>query len=230
MIAQRLSGSWRERPHIHLTVAIDMTEAIACRREHPEIAYNDLLVKALATCLLEFAAVNASLGDGVVRRHAEVNIGLAVAVGDDSLFVLVIREAEERSLAEIAEVRRELVEKAQARRLLPQEMSGGTFARANLGMYGVEQFTTVINPPETGILAVGAIEEQPFVRQGQVVIRPLIRVTLGVDHRLVDGALGARFLRRFKQLMEAAGSRARVNPSQCAWSDGGTENGHATGG
>jgi pyruvate dehydrogenase E2 component (dihydrolipoamide acetyltransferase) len=202
IIAARLTASLRERAHIHLTVTIDMTEAVALRGRRPEVSYNALMVKALAACLAEFPAVNDTLLDGTLRRNASAHIGLAVAAGDDALLVPVIREAEKKTLEQIAAEARSLAGKARAGHLTPDEMTGGTFTLSNLGMYGVEQFTAIINPPETGILAAGAVCEEPRAVNGSVAIRPVCRVTLAVDHRVVDGALAARFLARFKQIME----------------------------
>ena len=202
IIAERLTASLRERAHIHLTVTIDMTEAIAVRRRRPEVSYNALMVKALAACLGEFPAVNSTLLEGTLRRNDSAHIGVAVAAGDDALLVPVIREAEKKTPEQIAAEAHALAEKARAGRLTPDEMTGGTFTLSNLGMYGVEQFTAIINPPETGILAAGAVCDEPRAVNGAVVIRPVCRVTLAVDHRVVDGALAARFLARFKRLME----------------------------
>ena len=134
--------------------------------------------------------------------HSSANVGIAVAIEDHGLVVPVIQDVQKLTVAQIAEIRQKLVKKAKERRLAPDEMAGGTFTLSNLGMYGVEQFTAVINPPETGILAVGAITEEPRAIQGQVAIRPVMRVTLGVDHRVVDGALAAQFLQCFKTLLE----------------------------
>jgi len=212
MIAEGLTKSLRERVHIHLTTTIDMAEAIAfrnallqeaaARKAECEIAFNDILVKALGICLAEFPWVNSSWADEGVICHPFVHVGLAVATDDHALLVPVIRDVQRLNLRGIAEVRLTLVKKARGKRLLPDEMTGGTFTLSNLGMYGVEQFTAIINPPETGILAVGAITEEPRVFQGSILARPVMRVTLGVDHRIVDGALGAQFLRRFKDLLE----------------------------
>ncbi len=202
IVAERLTASLRERAHIHLTVTVDMTEAVALRVRRPEVSYNALMVKALAACLGEFPAVNATLLGGALRRNESAHIGLAVASGDDALLVPVIRGAEKKTLEQIAAEARALAEKARAGRLTPDEIAGGTFTLSNLGMYGVEQFTAIINPPETGILAAGAVCDEPRAVNGSVAIRPVCRVTLAVDHRVVDGALAARFLARFKQLME----------------------------
>lgn len=212
IIAERLTKSQQERAHIHLTMTIDMTAAIALRNEllqkgaakitDAEIAFNDLFAKALGICLTEYPWVNSSWVNEGVRLHSAVNVGLAVATDDNALVVPVIRDVQRLRLRQIAEARSALVKKAREKRLLPEEMAGGTFTLSNLGMYGVEQFTAIINPPETGIMAVGAITEEPRVIQGGIFVRPVMRVTLGVDHRVVDGALGGQFLKRFKALLE----------------------------
>jgi pyruvate dehydrogenase E2 component (dihydrolipoamide acetyltransferase) len=146
--------------------------------------------------------MNSSFTDDGIRLHASANIGLAVALEDDGLVVPVIRDVQALTLGQISDARQVLVKKARERRLLPDEMTGGTFTLSNLGMYGVEQFTAIINPPETGILAIGAITDEPRVMRGGIFIRPVMHVTLGVDHRIVDGAIAGRFLQRFKALME----------------------------
>ncbi|HWQ52756.1 MAG TPA: dihydrolipoamide acetyltransferase family protein [Bryobacteraceae bacterium] len=202
VLADRLSRSVRERPHIYLTLTVDMAAAAAFRAAHPEVSYNDLFLKAAATCLAEFPVVNASLEDGRLTRHPAAHIGFAVASGEDNLFVPVIRDAGAKTLAQIAEARRALGEKAKAKRLTSDEMSGGTFTISNLGMYGVEQFTAIINPPESAILALGAVRDEVRAIDGVPAVRPVMSVTLAADHRVVDGALAARFLARFKALME----------------------------
>jgi len=201
LLAQRLTQSHLERPHIHLTVPIDMSRASQFRKARG-VSYNDLLVKALGICLAGFPQLNSSLEGDRVRLHPHIHIGVAVAAGDDTLLVPVIRHVDKLALREIAAASQTLIEKARQRKLTPDEMSGATFTLSNLGMFGVEQFTAIINPPEAGILAVGVIVEEPRVIDGAVVIRPMMRVTLGVDHRLVDGALAARFLERLKALLE----------------------------
>jgi pyruvate dehydrogenase E2 component (dihydrolipoamide acetyltransferase) len=187
VLVERLTRSVRENVHIYLTVTVDMAAA-------RNLPYNDLFIKAAALCLAEFPAVNSG--------QSTANIGFAVAADDDNLFVPVIRDAGAKTLAEIGEARRALTAKAKARRLTPDEMSGGTFTISNLGMYGVEQFTAIINPPESGILAIGAVRDEVRAVDGAPAVRPVTTVTLAVDHRVVDGAPAARFLARFKSLLE----------------------------
>lgn len=209
-IAERLGQSQRERVHIYLTVSVDMTDA---RRLHAGgLSYDDLFLKALAVALTEFPVLNSSLIERQYQFHESVDIGIAVAVDDETLVVPVLRSVQRKALDQIATERRTLVAKARARQLTPNEVTGGTFTLSNLGMYGVEQFTAIINPPQTGILAVGAIKDEPRVVKDAVVPVAVVRLTLGVDHRLVDGALAAKFLSRLKGLLEQAGQLQTLEP------------------
>lgn len=203
IIAERLGQSQRERVHIYLTISVNMTDA---RRLHAAgLPYDALFLKALATALTEFPVLNSSLVEQQLQFHSSVDIGVAVALDDETLVVPVLRGVESKALDQIAAERRALIVKARARQLAPDEMSGGTFTLSNLGMYGVEQFTAIINPPQSGILAVGAISDEVRLENDAVVSLPVVRITLGVDHRLVDGALAAKFLSRVKGLIEHAG-------------------------
>lgn len=212
IIAERLTKSLHERAHIYLTMPVEMYAALDFCNQSPadsgtplgnaSLSPNDLIVKAVAICLREYPWVNSTLIEKEVHLHSSVNIGFAVSSEDGTLVVPVLRGVEGMSLAEIANTRRSLVQKAADRRLAPDEMLGSTFTISNLGIYGVEQFTAIINPPEMGILAVGAITEELRIIQGGLFVRPMMRVTLGVDHRVVDGAQAAQFLRRFKTLLE----------------------------
>lgn len=202
IIAERLSQSLRERVHIYLTVSVNMTEAL--RLHSAGFSYNDLFLKSLALSLSEFPMLNSSLAGEGLQLHSSVDIGIAVAVDNAALVVPVVRAVEHKTLSQIAAERRALVAKALARQLTPGEMAGGTFTLSNLGMYGVEQFTAIINPPQTGILGVGAVTDEPRVVNGRVAAVPVVRLTLGVDHRVVDGALAAKFLSRIKELLEQA--------------------------
>jgi len=212
IIAERLTQSLHERAHIYLTIPVEMGAVLDyCQKPSTDfgappgsspLSVSDLVVKAVAVCLSEYPWVNSTLVEKELHLHSSVNIGFAVSAEDGTLVVPVLRGVERLSLAEIANTRRLLVQKATNRRLSPDEMLGSTFTISNLGMYGVEQFTAIINPPETGILAVGAITEEPQVIQGGLVVRPTMRVTLGVDHRVVDGAQAAQFVHRFKTLLE----------------------------
>ena len=211
MIADRLTKSLQERAHIYLTVRIDMTRPLEMCHElarsgeqvrQGAVGVNDLFIGALGICLTEYPWLNSSLVGQEVHLHSSVNVGFAVAPDDHSLVVPVIRDVQNRDLDQIATVRRRLVGKALKNELSLDELTGGTFTLSNLGMLGVEEFTAIINPPETAILAIGAIVQEPSVVNGGLFIRSAMRVTLGVDHRVVDGALAARFLQRFRNLLE----------------------------
>ncbi len=205
-IARRLSESKFSAPHFYLTVAIDMGKAIEWRKQINEVApqkisFNDLVIKASALALKQHPAVNASwLGDKI-RRYKAVHIGVAVAV-EDGLLVPVVRHADMKSLSQINSEVRILAEKARARKLQPEEMQGNTFTISNLGMFGIEEFTAIINPPDACILAVGSIIEKPVVKDGTIKPGHMMKVTLSCDHRVVDGATGAQFLQTLKAILE----------------------------
>jgi len=205
-IARRLSESKFGAPHFYLTVEIDMEKAMQWRKQLNEVApvklsYNDIVVKAAASALKMHPAVNSSwLGDKI-RKHQNVHIGVAVAV-DDGLLVPVIRHADMKTMSQINVEVKELAGKARKRKLQPQEMQGNTFTISNLGMFGIEEFTAIINPPDACILAVGGIIEKPVVKDGEIVPGHRMKVTLSCDHRVVDGATGAQFLNTFKDILE----------------------------
>jgi len=205
-IARRLSESKFGAPHFYLTVSIDMEKAMDTRKRINEIAsqkisYNDLVVKSAAAALRQHPAINSSwLGDKI-RTNGNVNIGVAVAVAD-GLLVPVIRHADTKTLSQINGEVRELAEKAKERKLSGEEMQGNTFTVSNLGMFGIEEFTAIINPPDACIMAVGTITEEAVVKDGEIVVGHRMKVTLSCDHRVVDGASGAKFLQTFKSIME----------------------------
>ncbi len=205
-IARRLGESKFSAPHFYLTIEVDMKKAVELRQRMNEVAptkisFNDLIIKAVAVGLRQHPAVNSSwLGDAIRINH-NVNIGVAVAV-DDGLLVPVVRFADIKTLSQINTEVRELAGRAKKRRLTPEEMQGSTFTISNLGMFGIEEFTAIINPPDACILAVGGIVDKPVVENGAVVPGKRMRVTLSCDHRVVDGATGAQFLQTFKQIME----------------------------
>ncbi len=206
-IAKRLAESKFSAPHFYLTLDIDMEQAMRTRKSINEriapakISYNDLIVKASAQALKEHPQVNASWTGEALRYHEHVHIGVAVAV-DEGLLVPVVRFADGKPLTAISEEVRDYAKKAQNKELQPQDWEGNTFTISNLGMYDIEEFTAIINPPDSCIMAVGSIKEQPVVKNGQVVAGHQMRVTLSCDHRVVDGATGAAFLQTFKQYME----------------------------
>jgi pyruvate dehydrogenase E2 component (dihydrolipoamide acetyltransferase) len=205
-IARRLTEAWQV-PVFQLTVSADMTlanELVARARElnpNVRVTVTDLLTKVSAMALVRHRDVNVQFTDEALLRFDAANVGLAVAA-PAGLVVPVIRQAERLSLAETAERRTDLVDRAREGKLQQQDLEDGTFTISNLGMYGVEQFTAVLNPPQAAILAVGAAEERPVVREGQLVPRPMMTMTLTVDHRAVDGAAAADFLRTVKTFVE----------------------------
>jgi pyruvate dehydrogenase E2 component (dihydrolipoamide acetyltransferase) len=208
LTAQRLAASAREAPHFYLTVVADVGELFAFRVQANErrgadlkITVTDLLAKACATALAGHPEINVSWDDTRILGHRHVNIGVAVAVGD-GLIVPVIRDADRKTLTEIARQAHDLTARARARKLTPDELAGGTFTISNLGMYGIRQFTAVINPPQAAILAVGEAVRQPVVRGDQITIGTTMTLTLSIDHRAVDGATAAGFLTRLKELIE----------------------------
>ncbi len=205
-IARRLSESKFGAPHFYLTISIDMAKAMETRKRINEIApqkisYNDLVIKSAAAALRQHPAINSSwLGD-VIRRNGNINIGVAVAV-DEGLLVPVVRNADAKTLSQINGEVRELAGKAKERKLSGDEMQGNTFTISNLGMFGIEEFTAIINPPDACIMAVGTITEEPVVKDGEIAVGHRMKVTLSCDHRVVDGATGAQFLQTFKSIME----------------------------
>ena len=207
-IAKRLGESKFNAPHFYLTMKIDMTEAITSRKqinsmiEPDKISFNDLVVKACAVALKKHPNVNSSwLGDKI-RKNFDVNIGVAVAV-DDGLMVPVIHHADQKSLTAISAEVKDKAVRARNRKLELSEMQGNTFSISNLGMFGIDEFTAIINPPDACILAVGGIENTPTVMGEAIVPRSIMKVTLSCDHRAVDGAMGAAFLKTLKALLEA---------------------------
>ncbi|MFS8664933.1 MAG: 2-oxo acid dehydrogenase subunit E2 [Limnochordales bacterium] len=206
-IARRMSESKQQAPHFYVTMAIDMDRAMELREQLkqlpdvPPISVNDLVLKATAIALTRHPRLNASLEGDAIRVHGAVHLAMAVAL-DDGLITPVIRDCHAKSLVEIAREARELAEAARAGRLKPEHYQGGTFTVSNLGMFGVEEFAAIINPPQGAILAVGAVTEQPVVRNGQLAIGRVMRVTVSADHRVTDGAQVALFLQDLKAILE----------------------------
>ncbi len=205
-IAKRLAESKFTAPHFYLTMEINMDKAIEARKSINEISpvkisFNDMVIKGVAAALRQHPDVNVSwLGDKMRKNH-HIHIGVAVAV-KDGLLVPVVRFADNKSLSHIAVEVKDLAQKAHDKKLQPSDWEGSTFTISNLGMFGIEDFTAIINPPDACILAVGGIKETPIVRNGQVVPGNVMKVTLSCDHRAVDGAVGSAFLKTFKGLME----------------------------
>ncbi|HMQ60830.1 MAG TPA: pyruvate dehydrogenase complex dihydrolipoamide acetyltransferase [Flavilitoribacter sp.] len=205
-IARRLSESKFSAPHFYLTIEINMDKAVQLRQKLNEVSptklsFNDLVIKAAAAALRQHPAVNSSwLGDKI-RRNKDINVGVAVAV-EEGLLVPVIRYTDIKTLSQINTEVKVLAGKAKEKKLQPDEMQGNTFTISNLGMFGIEEFTAIINPPDSCILAVGGIIEKPIVKDGQIAVGNMMKVTLSCDHRVVDGATGAQFLQTFKSILE----------------------------
>jgi pyruvate dehydrogenase E2 component (dihydrolipoamide acetyltransferase) len=213
-IATRLSASIGPVPHFFLTAEIDMEQIAEAREalnsipDAPRISYNDIIIKIVAQALRQHPECNAWWQDDHIRYFNDVHISVAVSV-EEGLITPVIRNAQLKSLREIAGEGRELARRARERKLKPEEYTGGTFSISNLGMFDIAQFTAVINPPEAGILAVGSIADAPVVLNGEMTIRKQMRVTMSCDHRVIDGATGARFLQTLKRMLE--------NPLAMVW-------------
>jgi pyruvate dehydrogenase E2 component (dihydrolipoamide acetyltransferase) len=205
-IARRLAESKFTAPHFYLTLSIDMDNAIAARKilntmEGVKVSFNDMVVKAVALSLKQHPNVNSAWMGDFIRRNDHVHIGVAVAV-DEGLLVPVIRFADTKGLLQISSEVKDYAKRAKDKKLQPSDWEGNTFTISNLGMFGIESFTAIINPPDSCILAVGGINEAPVVKNGQVVPGNVMKVTLSCDHRVVDGAMGASFLQTFKNYLE----------------------------
>ncbi|WP_211296101.1 dihydrolipoamide acetyltransferase family protein [Mycobacterium aquaticum] len=208
--AKRLTESKQNAPHFYLTAAVDVTELLAFRKTvndslqaggGPKVSVNDFIVRAVASALRNNPGVNVSFGGDTLLRHHGVHIGVAVAV-DAGLVVPVVRDADRKTVSQIATETKEMAGRARIGKLRADEMSGGTFTISNLGMYGIEQFAAVINPPEAAILAVGAAADELRLIDGEVAARKILRLTLSADHRAIDGATGAIFLRDLTALLQ----------------------------
>jgi pyruvate dehydrogenase E2 component (dihydrolipoamide acetyltransferase) len=221
-IARRLSQSIGPIPTFYLTSEVEMDRVWQAREallaaqqrqggaaeQEVRVSFNDIIIKAVAMALRQHPACNAWWQDDHIRYWNEVHVSMAVAV-EEGLITPVIRNADLKTLREISVESHDLAARARERRLKPEEYTGGTFSISNLGMLDIDEFTAVINPPETGILAVGRIAEKPVVESGQVVIRRRLRLTMSCDHRVIDGATGAQFLKTLKGMLE--------NPLALVW-------------
>ena len=207
-IARQMVQSKAPVPHFYVTTEIAMERAAALRAElqalpgAPKVTFTDIIVRACAVALLKHPGVNASFTGEAIRRHRAVHVGIAVAV-EDGLITPVLRDCDRKSLFQIAAEGRDLVERTRARKLRQHELSGATFSVSNLGMFPVDEFVAIINPPEAAILAVGTIADKPVVVDGQLAVGKRMRVTLSADHRVIDGAMGAQFLADLKATLEA---------------------------
>ncbi|PZF73683.1 pyruvate dehydrogenase complex dihydrolipoamide acetyltransferase [Taibaiella soli] len=206
VIARRLAESKFTAPHFYLRMTITMDNAIAARKAINEVSpvkvsFNDLIIKAVAMTLRKHPEVNSSWMGDFIRENQHIHVGTAVAV-DEGLIVPVIKFADQKSLSQIAQEAGSLIDKARNKKLQPQEFTGNTFTISNLGMMDIDEFTAIINPPDSCILAIGKIEATPVVENNQVVIRQLLKLTMSCDHRVVDGAVGARFMQTLKAHLE----------------------------
>ena len=206
LMADRLTESWTSAPHFSIVRNLDATNLTAHKKETQKnssanITFTDLLVKYAASSLKEHPRVNASLIDGKLIKNAAINIGIAVAT-EDGLIVPVIHNADELSLEEITERRKELVARTQEGKLRSGDLDAGTFTISNLGMFDVDSFNAIINPPQSAILAVGKIIDQVVPMDGKPAIRPMLKINLSFDHRVIDGARGAHFLQTLSNLIE----------------------------
>ena len=208
-IAKRLVTSIGPVPTFYLTVDLDVTQLVAARERVNErlkdsgvkASINDFVIRAVAAALARHPEVNAAWGETVIRKHHRVHIGVAVAV-EDGLITPVVRDADQKGVAEISQEVRELAKRAREKKLKPEEYTGATFSISNLGMFGIDEFTAIINPPEAGILAIGAVTDSVVAENGQAVVRPRMRMTMSCDHRVIDGATGARFLQTLRGFLE----------------------------
>jgi pyruvate dehydrogenase E2 component (dihydrolipoamide acetyltransferase) len=205
-IAKRMQESKQTVPHFYVTVEIDMDPVISFREQlnsatDSKISFTDILVKAAASTLMRHPNINATYLGNTMRQFGEAHIAVAVAL-DEGLVTPVLRNCEQKTILQINSELHDLAERARSRRLKPEEYQGATFTISNLGMFGVEDFVAIVNPPEGAILAVGSIIEKPVVKKGQIVIGHTMKVTLSSDHRIIDGAVAARFLQDLKILIE----------------------------
>lgn len=205
-IAKRLAESLGPIPHFFLTIEVDVTELVELRRRVNEVAanrtsVNDFIVRAAALAIHHHPAVNASFTGEAIQQHGNVHVGIAVATAE-GLITPVVRDADRKGVAQIAGEVRDLAERAKNRKLRPDEYQGATFTISNLGMFGIEEFTAIINPPNAAILAVGAAGPKPVVIDGQIVVRERMRMTMSCDHRVIDGAAGADYLKTLREYLE----------------------------
>lgn len=206
VIADRMAESFRTAPHVTVDMEVDMSQAAAFRKALNEVApekvsFTDIIVKIVARALEDFPVVNASLQGEEIVYNGQVNVGVAVAL-EDGLIVPVVKNANKLGIAAISQQVKELAAKAREGKLSPDEYKGGTFTISNLGMFGVDSFTPIINPPESAILGVNRIQKKPVVVNDEIVVRPMMNLSLSFDHRLIDGAVAAQFLQRVKALLE----------------------------
>jgi pyruvate dehydrogenase E2 component (dihydrolipoamide acetyltransferase) len=211
VVAERLARNKQAAPHFYLSMDVDMGAAVEFRekgrayweaRGMPVPSYNDFVVKAVALALKAHPLVNSAVEGETIVLHEDIHVGMAMALEDEALVVPVIRHADRLSLGDLARASGALMERARQKKLTPEDYAGGTFTVSNLGMHGVKSFTAIINPPQSGILAVGAIQKQLVVRDESMAIRPLMAVTMSSDHRVIYGVLAAKFVQTVKTRLE----------------------------
>jgi pyruvate dehydrogenase E2 component (dihydrolipoamide acetyltransferase) len=207
-IARRMTASKQQAPHFYVTNEIDMAEAMALRArlnaltdEAGKISVNDMVVKAAALALTHFPNINASFAENAIQRHGAAHVGIAVAL-DEGLITVVVHDADRKPLAQIARESKDIIARARSGKARPEELQGSTFTVSNLGMFDVESFVAIVNPPEAAILAVGSVMDVPVVKDGQLVPGKRMRATISADHRVTDGAEAARFMQVVKQYLE----------------------------
>jgi pyruvate dehydrogenase E2 component (dihydrolipoamide acetyltransferase) len=209
VVARRLTESKLQAPHFYLTIDCEIDALLKLRadlnargeKDGVKISVNDMVIKLAALALRKVPAANASFTEAAIRRYTDIDISVAVAI-PDGLITPIVKRADQKGLAQIAAEMKDLAARARVNKLKPEEFQGGTFSISNLGMYGIREFAAVINPPQGAILAIGAGEQRPIVKSGALAIATVMTVTLSVDHRVVDGAVGAEFLQAFKKLVE----------------------------
>ncbi|MGA9524759.1 MAG: dihydrolipoamide acetyltransferase family protein, partial [Myxococcaceae bacterium] len=205
VIGQRMTEVKPGVPHFYLTVEVEMDQALKIRAEakalDSKVSVNDIIVKAAALALKRVPKVNVSFQGDHILQFETADVGIAVAI-EDGLITPVIRDADQKGLAQISAESREMAERARNRKLKPEEYTGGSITLSNLGMYGIDEFIAVINPPQAAIIAVGAVADKVVVRDGQMVVRKMMSATLSGDHRVIDGATGAVYLKEMKELLE----------------------------
>jgi pyruvate dehydrogenase E2 component (dihydrolipoamide acetyltransferase) len=208
-IAKRLVTSIGPIPTFYLTIEVDMSHLQGARErvnarleaQGTKVSINDFIIKAVAVALRQHPEINAQWTDAAIRRFNRVHIGVAVAV-EEGLITPIVRDADQLGVAEISQQVRELAKRARERKLQPDEYTGATFSISNLGMFGIDEFTAIINPPEAAILAIGRVEDKVVAQFGEVITQPRMRVTMSCDHRVIDGATGAKFLQTLRQYLE----------------------------
>lgn len=201
-ISQRMTFSKKNAPHFYLSISSDVTNANSLLSSLKyKASFHDLLIRILAVALTEYPAINVHVYDDKIIFKNKINIGVAVAV-KDGLLVPVVKDVKDMNLNKIAEYSSSLIEKVRASKIAPEDCEGNTFTISNLGMFGIDNFSAILNPPESGIMAVGKIKEQPVVKDKQICIRSIVNITVSFDHRAIDGVVGAKFLNRVKELLE----------------------------